>query len=522
MNRKSENKLHRIMKYAKTTITRKKGALLLASMLTSLVVCGFAYPTLWVGATSAEPQDGAGQAPSLRSPSCMPNPYFSNRCRPPAPQIEPQAGSWKTWALSSGAQFRLTPPPRGLAQEIEIKSLIGRAGRRDASALAAISFWDAGPPGYRWNEIALNQVFKNNLAANGPRIARIMALLNVAIYDATIAAWDSKYVYHRPRPSEVNSQVAPTLPVPSSPSYPSEHAAAAGAAAAVLGYLFPNDAQTFVDQAEECGESRLNAGLQFPSDVSAGLELGRKVADLVIARAKTDGSDEVFTGDIPNGDGYWRGSNPLEPISGTWRTWVLTSGSVFRPPPPTGFYSAQKAQELTEVKNFPRPIPASAASFPTTRAAYFWQAPNSKLWNDILTVKLFEYRLDRNPPRAARAYALMSVAGYDGIVACFDGKYFYWAARPTMLDPTIVTLFANPNHPTYPSAHAAFDGPFAGVLGYLFPRDADFFSAQAQEAALSRIWARIHFRSDIAAGLAIGRAVSQKVIDRAQNDGSQQ
>jgi membrane-associated phospholipid phosphatase len=85
-----------------------------------------------------------------------------------------------------------------------------------------------------------------------------------------------------------------------------------------------------------------------------------------------------------------------------------------------------------------------------------------------------------------------------------------------------VTLFPNPNHPTYPSAHAMFDGPYATVLGYLFPRDADYFSAQAQEAGLSRLWAGIHFRSDIEAGLAIGSAVAQKVIADAQNDGSQQ
>jgi hypothetical protein len=91
-----------------------------------------------------------------------------------------------------------------------------------------------------------------------------------------------------------------------------------------------------------------------------------------------------------------------------------------------------------------------------------------------------------------------------------------------MLNPTIVTLFPNPNHPTYPSAHAMFDGPYAAALGHLFPRDAEFFSARAQEATLSRLWAGIHFRSDIEAGLAIGRAVAQKVIERAQDDGSQQ
>jgi membrane-associated phospholipid phosphatase len=141
--------------------------------------------------------------------------------------------------------------------------------------------------------------------------------------------------------------------------------------------------------------------------------------------------------------------------------------------------------------------------------------------NDILTVKLFEYHLDRNPPRAARAYALVSIAAYDSLIACWDGKYTYWAARPNMLDPTLVTLFPNPNHPTYPSAHAMVSGPYAAVLSYLFPRDADSFTALAQEAGLSRLWAGIHFRSDIEAGLEFGRAVAQKVIEQAKNDGSQ-
>src|SRR5262245_35597915 len=441
-------------------------------------------------------------------------------CRLPGQsQIEPQAGQWKTWVITSGSQFRLPPPPHGLAQVVEIRNLITRANQRDAAASGAISFWDAGPPGYRWNEMAANILVRNNIT--GPRSARVLSLLNVAIYDATIAAWDSKYIYNRRRPSQVNSNIAPAIPVPNSPSYPSEHAAAAGAAAAVLGYLFPNDAQTYANQAEECGESRLDAGVNFPSDVSAGMELGRKVAELVIARAKTDGSDAVFSGTIPTGPGFWRGTNPNEPLAGTWRTWIISSGSEFRPPPPPAFDSAQKAQELAEVKNFPRPIPASGANFTTTRQAYFWQLNTAKLWNDILTVKLFEYQLDRNPPRAARAYALMNIAAYDAIIACWDGKYAYWAARPSMLDPSIVTLFPNPNHPSYPSAHSMFDGPYGAMLGYLFPRDADYFTAQAQEAGTSRLWAGIHFRSDIEAGLGVGRAVAQKVIEVAKNDGSQ-
>jgi membrane-associated phospholipid phosphatase len=444
----------------------------------------------------------------------------SRRSGPRAdPPIESRAGRWKTWVLDSGSQFRLPPPPRRWAQEVEIRELRDRARQRDAAVLNAISFWDSGPPGYRWNEIAVNILVRDNIT--GPRSARILSLLNVAIYDATIAAWNAKYIYNRPRPSEVNASVAPVIPVPNSPSYPSEHAAAASAAAAVLSYLFPNEAQTFARATQECNESRLNAGVHYPSDVTAGDELGRKVAELVIQWGRTDGSDAAFTGTIPTGPGFWRGTNPSQPTGGTWRTWVIASGSEFRPPPPPAFGSEQQMRELAEVKNFPRPQPAAGANFATTRGAYFWQLNTAKLWNDILTTKLFEYRLDRNPPRAARAYALMSVAAHDGLISCWDGKYFYWAARPSMLDPTIVLLFPNPGHPTYPSAHAMFDGPYSAVLGYLFPRDADYFTAQAREAGESRLWAGIHFRSDIEAGLSIGRAVGQKVIERARNDGSQ-
>jgi len=39
------------------------------------------------------------------------------------------------------------------------------------------------------------------------------------------------------------------------------------------------------------------------------------------------------------------------------------------------------------------------------------------------------------------------------------------------------------------------------MLAYLFPRDAEFFNSLANEAAESRLWAGIHYRSDLVAGL---------------------
>jgi hypothetical protein len=97
---------------------------------------------------------------------------------------------------------------------------------------------------------------------------------------------------------------------PRSPSYPSEHAAVAGGAAAVLAHFLPKDAQSLQAMAEEAAHSRVQAGVQYPSDVSAGLELGRKVAEQVIAKAKADGSDAVWTGSVPTGPCKWTAPSP--------------------------------------------------------------------------------------------------------------------------------------------------------------------------------------------------------------------
>jgi membrane-associated phospholipid phosphatase len=58
------------------------------------------------------------------------------------------------------------------------------------------------------------------------------------------------------------------------------------------------------------------------------------------------------------------------------------------------------------------------------------------------------------------------------------------------------------------------------MLGYLFPSDAEAVLALAADAGESRIWAGIHYRSDVVAGAELARRVAGKVIDRARSDGS--
>lgn len=429
--------------------------------------------------------------------------------------VEPKAGSWQTWVLKSNNEIRPAAPPNKAATEQEIKDLQKLATQRDAKTLSQIAFWDAGSPSYRWQDIALAAVVKNSATTSPPRAVRMLALMNVAIYDAMVAAWDAKSAYNRPHPSQFDPKLTAIVAVPNSPSYPSEHAVAAGAAAAVLSYIYPDDAKMFDELAQQAGQSRLLAGVQYPSDVSAGLELGRAVAAKVIARAKADGSDAKWTGTIPKGPGYWNGENPLEPLAGTWKTWVLKSGDQFRPPAPPAYDSPQKLAELAEIKTFTR-------TFATNAKAMFYQTPDGVhyIFYNNASLRIYEHHLDQNPPRAARVYALMSVVRADAAIACFDAKYAYWAIRPFQLDKTVTTLFPTPNHPSYPGAHGCFSGAIARMLEYLFPDEAKFIHDKADEAALSRMWAGIHFRSDNDAGLKLGRQVADLVIERAKKDGS--
>ena len=425
-------------------------------------------------------------------------------------QIEPKAGAWKTWVIPLGSSLRLPAPDRS-QEKAEIAEL--KAIPRDTQALDSVAYWNTGSPSYRWVQLMLSQYDKVPLAPI--RNVRTMSLLNVAIYDAVIAAWDSKYAYRRARPSSRDTTLSTVIPNPDSPSYPSEQAVVAGAASSILSYIYPTEAKRFEDLAEQAGQSRLIAGVNFPSDVKAGLELGRKVAAAVIARAKTDNSDAKWTPPAPE-PGKWSDTRPaVEPMAGTWKAWVLSRNDQFRSVPPPAFGSAALTAELEAVKK------AEQTQAKVYKAYYYASNDGTyNLWYDHLALDVFEADISDNVPRVARAYALLSVANLDSLIACWETKYYYLQPRPYQIDPTISTLI-KPAHPSYPSGHACGSSANAQITGYLFPKDAAFIRAKAVEAADSRITAGIHFESDKVAGLKLGQDVANAVIERAKADGAE-
>ena len=213
------------------------------------------------------------------------------------------------------------------------------------------------------------------------------------------------------------------------------------------------------------------AGVAYPSDAAAGLELGRQVGELFVAHAKTDGSDAEFDpATMPTGTRH------LDRRAGRADAGDVedVGARVGRPVPARpapGADSPERAAELAEVKDYPRdahpftelffwpqdpagrPAP-DTVPFSSNQVVFYYAPVLHFLWGPELAQKLFEYRWDANPPRAARAYALVSIAGYDATVACWDAKFFYWTARPNQFDPTITTVLPTYPIPDYPSGHA--------------------------------------------------------------------
>jgi hypothetical protein len=123
-----------------------------------------------------------------------------------------------------------------------------------------------------------------------------------------------------------------------------------------------------------------------------------------------------------------------------------------------------------------------------------------------------------NPPYAARAYAYVSAAEYDALVAAWYYKKLYPRAAPYIVDSTLNVLIPKSTLPSYPSEDAVVAGTVGEMMKLLFPGDQDFIQQKVEEHKRARIIAGANVRSDLEAGEALGKQVAQKFIARARGD----
>jgi len=176
-----------------------------------------------------------------------------------------------------------------------------------------------------------------------------------------------------------------------------------------------------------------------------------------------------------------------------------------------------------------------------TQIARFWGAPIQNYWNEIAQTAALAHgtTLVQN----ARLFALLDLSVADSVIAFYDAKYTYHFWRPitairaaandgnpaTTGDPNWTPLATTALDPSYPGAHAVVSAAGADVLSTFFGSDSEnfavtsellpgvvrgftSFSAAADEASLSRIYAGQHFRFDLVAGQRLGTQVAGYVL----------
>jgi vanadium-dependent haloperoxidase-like protein len=405
-----------------------------------------------------------------------------------------------------------------------------------------------------WNETAGATALAVGLApTNNPlHESHLYAMMHVAIHDA-LNAIDRRfqpYVYTARGPSGASPDAAVAaaahdvlVPVVNQLTPPFDAGIAAGVAV--------------VEQAYKDALAAIPNG---PAK-NKGLKVGQAAAAAIVAARLTDGSDTLLVDTAyPQGTapGEWRFTPPNDfAFAPGWADvtpFVLRDASQFRADPPYTVTDRQYTKDFNEIKALGGDdiTTPSDRSKRQTEIALFWVESSPLQWNRIARTVSAEVGLDLW--QNARLFGLLNIAMADGYVGSFETKYLYNFWRPitairmaatdgnpnTKADPTWTPLVPTPPIPDYDSAHSVEGGAAAQVFKRFFGTDRiDFetcsltlpagstcddassvlrsyssFTQAANENGESRILVGFHFRHAVDDGIAHGRKIGDRVVDR--------
>jgi hypothetical protein len=224
--------------------------------------------------------------------------------------------------------------------------------------------------------------------------------------------------------------------------------------------------------------------------------------------------------------------------AGDWKPVLLTGPTEFPVAAPIATNTPEYIAQINEIKSWQANLTSEEKAI-----VKYWSAGAVLRWNEILRELVAKHNLApyqnadgtypfpnasnplayplfpfSNPPYAARAYAYVSAAQYDALVAAWYYKKLYNRVAPYKTDATIVVMVPQSDLPSYPSEDGVVAGTAVEMLKLLFPGDQDYIQQKAEEHKRARILSGANVRSDIEAGEALGKAVAQKFVARARGD----
>lgn len=316
------------------------------------------------------------------------------------------------------------------------------------------------------------------------------------------------------------------------------------AVATILRSLLANSTSTTLN-AISAREDANNADFAAETDEAThtrSVERGKLVGLAIFGWALNDGYPTLnnCAWTAPTGAGIWAPTPPafasaLQPCWGNLRPFVLSNGAQCLPGPPPQYSEAIGStfySEMIEVYNTTKILTAeqqAVANFWADNPGATMTPPGHSL---SIAGQVLEQE-DANLGQAAECYARVGMAVADAFIACWYTKYEYLLLRPItcirdLVDDEWTSPIATPPFPEYTSGHSVQSGAVAEVLTAMFgddyaftdhthdelgmaPRAFDSFDDFAEEAAISRLYGGIHFRSAIENGLEQGRCIGERI-----------
>jgi hypothetical protein len=377
---------------------------------------------------------------------------------------------------------------------------------------------------------------------NPPEASRCIGYAGVTLYEALVGGMAGS--------RSLGGQLNELPPLPAPPAGLMYWPAAANAAVAqVLAELFVSASAPTL-QAIQDKEAELEAEFVATTDAATldrsiqhGQAIAAAISDWIDGDGYVQWNDCAFT--VPVGEGLWEPTppgfvaNPLEPCWGNLRTFALLFAAECAPlshPPFSSSAGSAFASEAQEVYDVGNSLTAEQQTI-----ALFWADGAGSLtppghWISIAGQILAQEDIALDV--AAEAYAKVGIAVADAFISCWEMKFHYNLLRPItyIQDPTgpiadggWASFIGTPPFAEYTSGHSTQSGAAALVLTDLLgdvpftdhthdgaglaARRFQTFDEAADEAAISRLYGGIHFRSAIERGLEQGRCIGRVILD---------
>ncbi|MEO2127639.1 MAG: vanadium-dependent haloperoxidase [Christiangramia sp.] len=388
-----------------------------------------------------------------------------------------------------------------------------------------------------------------------PVASRVYAYTNIAAYE-TMAQFDPAY-------QSLAGQLTNLKPAPAPESEKTN-----GKIAALVAFY---DIGTSLVFSEDMLKSKRDSIFQnwkeideetFKVSEAYGLKVAQHIKDWMkqdnYAETRTMPKFSVHTEE----EARWQPTPPsyMDGIEPHWmkiRPFAINAADQFKPAPPPEFSMEEGSKfynELMEVYNIREEIAEDEENSEKMAIAKFWDCnpyvsilrghlmfATKKItpgghWIGI--TKIACKKADADFDKSVYAYAKTSVAIADAFISCWDEKYRSNLVRPETLinkyvDENWQSVLQTPPFPEYTSGHSVVSGAAAISLTSIFGDDFAFdddteedfglpmrsfksFNEASAEAARSRLYGGIHYRSAIEVGLVQGRALGNFVVNKLQ------